>query len=82
MLFRTCTKEYKLPNTNIIIEKDIPVMIPIFAIHNDPEYYPNPERFYPERFSPENKTSRHHFSFLPFGEGPRICIGIVSVFIT
>lgn len=77
VLFRTCTKEYKLPNTNVIIENGTPVMIPIYAIQRDPSYYKDPEKFDPERFTPENKASRHHFSYLPFGEGPRICIGIV-----
>jgi hypothetical protein len=50
-------------------------MIPIYALHHDPNYYPDPEVFDPERFTDENKNSRPLGTFIPFGDGPRICIG-------
>jgi cytochrome P450 len=53
----------------------LPPFIPIYVLHHDPKYYPEPERFDPERFNEDVKAKRHHYVYLPFGEGPRICIG-------
>nr|WDY85977.1 cytochrome P450 6HY3 [Pagiophloeus tsushimanus] len=76
MLPRICTKDYKLPDSDIVIEKGTRVHVPIIGIHLDPEYYPNPAQFNPENFSPENKAKRPDFTWIPFGEGPRQCIGL------
>lgn len=51
-------------------------MIPVYGLHHDPNIYPDPDRFDPERFNEENTRNRHHYTFLPFGEGPRNCIGL------
>jgi cytochrome P450 family 6 len=76
MLIRKCSKPYKIPGTDTVLEKGTSVTIPVAALHHDPKYYPEPERFDPERFSEEEKQKRHHYVYLPFGEGPRICIGM------
>ncbi|XP_052870411.1 cytochrome P450 6A1-like [Anopheles cruzii] len=73
-LIRQVSREYRVPGTDVTFPKGMNVMIPVYAIHHDPEYYPDPERYDPERFAPDRSESRTPFTFLPFGEGPRICI--------
>lgn len=74
-LIRKCTQEYTVEETGVTIYKDESILIPVYAIHKDPEYYPEPEKFTPDRFLEEEKSKRHPFTYLPFGEGPRNCIG-------
>jgi cytochrome P450 family 6 len=75
LITRMCVRDYKIPGEDLIIEKDTTIIISVLGIHHDKEYYPDPEKFDPERFTEENKNSRHHFAHIPFGEGPRVCIG-------
>lgn len=50
-------------------------IVSIYAAHRNEDYFPNPEQFDPERFTPENEAQLHKYAYLPFGGGPRICIG-------
>ncbi|XP_073499037.1 cytochrome P450 3A8-like [Phyllobates terribilis] len=60
----------------VTIPKDAVIVIPVFVLHRDPEFWPDPEEFRPERFSKENRETRDPYTFLPFGAGPRNCIGM------
>jgi cytochrome P450 len=59
------------------VEKGDLVMPLFYLTHRHPEFWKNPEAFDPDRFSPEQSKGRHHWSYLPFSMGPRICIGNV-----
>ncbi|KAL9703495.1 hypothetical protein quinque_007013 [Culex quinquefasciatus] len=75
---RFCNKDYMFDDgegTRFVIDKGQTVWIPTIAIHNDPKYYPNPEKFDPERFNEQNRPNINLGAYLPFGIGPRNCIG-------
>ncbi|XP_035215013.1 cytochrome P450 3A19-like [Stegodyphus dumicola] len=73
---RYAEADYKLGDTGITIPKGMVITIPIYAIHRDPKYYPDPEKFNPDRFSPEERAKRDQYTYLPFGHGPRNCMGM------
>ncbi|XP_045448416.1 cytochrome P450 9e2-like [Melitaea cinxia] len=80
-LDRVCVKDYNLGKPNpkaakdFIIKKGDILSIPAWCFHRDPKIFPNPEKFDPERFSEENKHNINPFTYMPFGIGPRNCIG-------
>lgn len=75
---RLCVREYQLDDgcgLRFTIEKGTCVWFPIHGLHHDPKYFPNPNRFDPERFNEVNKLNIRTGTYLPFGIGPRNCIG-------
>ncbi|XP_063905052.1 probable cytochrome P450 28a5 [Zophobas morio] len=81
-LGKVCTKPYTyVPKKGdkiskpVQIEKGTSVVIPLAGIHRDPEFFEEPNEFKPERFIGDNKEKIVKYSFLPFGEGPRACLG-------
>lgn len=78
---RVCVRQYTISPVKpdelpLTIPEGTQILIPIRAIHFDPKYFPNPDRFDPDRFSEENKHNIIPGSYFPFGVGPRNCIGI------
>ncbi|RUS72065.1 hypothetical protein EGW08_020180 [Elysia chlorotica] len=74
LIDRICTEEITMHGVRF--PKGMTVILPIYAIHMDPDLWEDPQDFKPERFSPEAREARHQFSFFPFGHGPRNCIGL------
>uniref|UniRef100_A0A1B0CTM0 Protein transport protein sec16 n=1 Tax=Lutzomyia longipalpis TaxID=7200 RepID=A0A1B0CTM0_LUTLO len=81
IISKLCTESVKYPvnGRDVEIPRGMTVHIPIFSIHRNENNFPNPEEFIPERFNEENggsKIFKDKCSFLPFGNGPRICLGM------
>lgn len=79
ILDRMCSADFELKDEEgevvLQLRKDELVHIPVGAIHHDPDNFPEPEVFRPERFDEEHKHEIRQFTYLPFGLGPRSCIG-------
>nr|XP_024218643.1 cytochrome P450 6a2-like [Halyomorpha halys] len=73
-LNRSCTKDYTTPAGHKIKKGD-EIINPIWSLQRDSKYFPDPKKFDPERFSPKNKDKIKPFTYMPFGDGPRNCIG-------
>ncbi|KAF5288522.1 hypothetical protein FQA39_LY15390 [Lamprigera yunnana] len=77
---RQCQKSYTInpihsSEKQIRMEKGQMVWIPICALHHDEKYFSNPLKFDPERFNDENRPKINPSVYVPFGTGPRMCIG-------
>jgi len=71
---RICSQDTTI--NGLFIPKDMIVVSPIYVLHMDPEVWPNPTEFNPERFTPEAKEARNPYYYMPFGVGPRNCVGM------
>jgi len=76
---RVCSKDYTLRDDDGTVQfefkKGDRINIPIIGLQWDDRYFPEPQKFDPERFSDENKDNLVPYTYLPFGVGPRNCIG-------
>lgn len=68
-IMRKCTKDFRVPDTNLLIPEGTQLNINVFSFHRDPEYFAEPLKFDPERFSAENIGNIEPFTYFPFGEG-------------
>ena len=59
-----------------VLARGSTVMIPIYAIHRHAKRWRDPDAFDPARFAPENEAKLERYQYMPFGAGPRICIGM------
>ncbi|XP_053670561.1 cytochrome P450 4c3-like [Anopheles nili] len=73
MLSRTLATSVNIEGYHIPAGTNAVIML--YQLHRDPQYFPNPEKFNPDRFLPENTSGRHPYSYIPFSAGPRNCIG-------
>lgn len=70
---RTALREMEIAGYQIA--KNQVVLLAPYTLHRRPEYFPEPEKFDPERFTPEREKRLPRHAYLPFGAGPRVCIG-------
>ena len=71
---RVAARDYEYKGR--IIPKGTKILVPVSQLHRDPQKWPEPEQFRPERFSKENRANINWTYWQPFGAGPRNCVGI------
>ncbi|XP_030081368.1 uncharacterized protein LOC111604142 [Drosophila hydei] len=71
---RQTTKDTELGN-GLILPAGSQIILNIYELHRNPNYWSSPLEFQPERFLPENSKDRHTYAYMPFSAGQRNCIG-------
>ncbi|RLU18766.1 hypothetical protein DMN91_009123 [Ooceraea biroi] len=78
LMSKMCTEEFELKGSDGLtcrVQPGTDILIPTHGLHKDSRYWENPDVFDPDRFSPDRKHNIQKYTFLPFGEGPRMCVG-------
>ncbi|CAH0595504.1 unnamed protein product [Chrysodeixis includens] len=75
LITREATEDYVFPS-GLKVEKGLRVHFPLYKLHSNPDYFPDPLEYRPERFYGEEKRNIKPYTYMPFGEGPRLCIGM------
>lgn len=73
IITRTALKDFRLGD--FLIPEGTVMFVPIYAVHHHPTIWDRPEQFDPDRFAHEASKARHRYAYMPFGAGPRVCIG-------
>lgn len=73
-LLRSANRRVDIGGVNL--GRETLIFVPIYAIHRHHRLWHEPDRFDPDRFTPEAIKARHRYAWIPFGGGPRVCIGM------
>lgn len=73
IITRTASREFVLDGR--VVPAGTVILVPIYAVHHHATLWAEPQRFNPERFAPSESAGRHRYAYMPFGAGPRVCIG-------
>ncbi|KZC12579.1 putative cytochrome P450 28d1, partial [Dufourea novaeangliae] len=79
ILLKQCTEKFELVGSDglrVCLQPGSVILISIDGLHKDPEHWQDPENFDPDRFSEDGKRSIEKMTFIPFGDGPRLCVGM------
>ena len=74
VVVRAATRDVRIGDA--LVRTGSPVYVPVYAVHRHEALWDAPDRFDPDRFTPDRVKSRHRYAYLPFGAGPRVCIGM------
>ena len=66
---RQCSEDTPIPGTSFVIPKGAHVTLSLWSVHRDATHWPEPEKFDPDRFLPENVKARHPYAYMPFSAG-------------
>lgn len=75
IIARKLNQDVQLSSENYVLPKGTTVVIATYKMHRRADLFPNPEVFNPDNFLPENTSTRHYYSYVPFSAGPRSCVG-------